>query len=431
MSNNFLKFYSFLFLLSPWVLFAGLMQFHFQNFLPYQGVFKGEYPFDFFTVIDLFVSFLIAVFLIGFWFKKIKLLDTKIPKEISLALIFILLAGILEVYFQQKYEPILSSPFEYLRSLFVYPLVFVLLMIKTLDKKMIKNLVRSYAVMIIFFCLLALLQYFSGVFPGEQYDFTKRLAWPYIDYITLISSSANWVTFFTVPALIISFINVFRLLKEKRYNFDFCLFSSCFLLSALVIYLTQSYGAYGAIFLTVNLYFFRALKFKKFLVVLMALIIAGGGIFLLQKNSYKYKILSGKIDYKYENSLTSREDIFKINLDIIKNHPFLGVGLNQYQSFFRENDEEILGREFNESHIPPHAHNFFVSMWSNLGIFGVFGFLILFVGIFRRLKLDISRPAIFVLVAILFHGLIDSYYWQEEIAYTFWLNVALAYVYDI
>lgn len=418
-------------MLCPWVLFAGLMQFHFQNFLPYQGVFKGEYPFDFFTVIDLFVSFLIAVFLIGFFSKKIKLSKEKIPKEISLVILFVLVAGILEISFQQKYEPILSSPFEYLRSLFVYPFVFVLMIIKTLDERAIKNLVRSYVLMIILFCILALIQYFTGIFPGEQYDFTKRLAWPYIDYITLISSSANWVTFFTVPAFIISFVNIFKSLKNKNRNFDFYLFLSCFILSGVVVYLTQSYGAYGAIFLSLNFYFFRVLKFKKFLAVFLGLVLIGAGMFLIQKNSYKFKILSEKIDFKYETSLTSREDIFKVNLDIIKNHPLLGVGLNQYQSFFRQNSQEILGHKFNESHIPPHAHNFFMAMWSNLGLFGVIGFLALFIGMFRRFGLDTSRPAIFVLLAILFHGLIDSYYWQEEIAYSFWLNVALAYMYKL
>ena len=90
-----------------------------------------------------------------------------------------------------------------------------------------------------------------------------------------------------------------------------------------------------------------------------------------------------------------------------------------------------MGGELNESHIPPHAHNFFLSMWTNLGVFGFLAMVILVVGILWRSKLDPLNPAVFALIAIMAHGLIDSYYWKQEIAYTVWLVVVFAYLYKM
>lgn len=448
------KFYNSLLIFSPWVLLAGMLQFHFQRFLPYQGAFKGEYAFDYFTVTDFFVVALVVIFLLGFVQKTIALEPRKIPTELGWAIFLLLIGGILEIFFQQVYEPALNSPFEYFRSLFVYPLIFMLIIYKTADRMTLRRLVQSYVAMVMFFCVFALLQYFTGIFPGEQKDFTGRLVWPFIDYITLKSSSANWVAFFTTPALIIAFIEAFNYRRQWPRAAHAALnpaaaataalnspastapasaavyfYGVAFVLSATVVYLTQSYGAYLAIFATLLFFLFRAVPFKKFAAAFVAMLLLAGGVYLLQKNTYKYRILSGQQDYRYETSVESRLDIYRVNLQMILDHPLLGVGLNQYQSYFALTHEKVLGRKYNESHLPPHAHNFFMSFWTNLGFLGFVAILILLAGIFWRQKFKVNNPAVFFLLAMMVHGLIDSYYWKQEIAYIFWLMVVLSYLY--
>ncbi len=429
----FKKVFSWLLVLTPWAVFFGMLQVNFQKFLPYQRVFKGVYFFDYFTATDIFVSILLLVFVIGAASKKIKFMERKLPKEVKLAVGLLMLAGVLQLLFQTKYEPVLTTPSEYFRGLFIYPVLFFLLLFKVADDKTIERTMLSYIWMVITFCAIALLQFFSGIFPGDQKDFTGRLTWPYIDFLTLKSSSANWAAFFVMPVFILSFSQLLEDLKSMKgqKRFEWCHFMRlmAIALTGAVIFLTQSYGALVAIFAAISLLLFRSLKFKKFLIAFAALALAAGGLFFLETQTYKYKILSGQVNYRFDNSAVSRVDIYQMNMAMITEHPLLGVGLNQYQSYFALHHQEILGHKYGESLIPPHAHNFFISFWMSLGVFGFTGMLVLILGLFARLKFKPEHPAQFVLLAIMIHGLIDSYYWRQEIAYTFWIVVAMCYLY--
>jgi O-antigen ligase len=424
---------------------AGMLQVNFQKFLPYQRIFKGMNFFDYFTVTDFYITFLVVLFVFGL-LKGIFRddigggeagLEKKLPPELVACIGLICLAGILELFFQKVYEPVLSTPTEYFRSFFVYPIIFAVILLRSADSSLAARLVRSYIWMVTVFCVLALVQYLFGIFPGEQYDFTKRLVWPYVDFLTLKAASANWVAFFVTPAFLLSFFNLVNIIKTRtliaggKLDKNIFLYNSLTLLGALVLFLTQSYGAWAAVFLAVAFYLFRLLKLKHFLIILCVMLVSVGGVFLIIKSSYKYRIMTGQQEYRYDNSIVSRFDIYKIDLSMIATHPLLGVGFNQFQSYFTTYHEQVLGHKYQESQIPPQAHNFFAGMWVSLGVFGFLGMLILVFGIFWRFRFTPDNPAVFVLLAMMIHGLIDSYYWRPEIAYTFWLVVALSYAFRL
>jgi cell division protein FtsW (lipid II flippase) len=424
------KIYEKLVLLLPWAIMLGIFQVNFQKFLPFQRIFKGAYFFDYFTVTDIFVSLLLVFVVIGLVTKKIKFTERKLPVELLIAVGLLLVAGILELSFQSTYEPILTTPSEYFRGLFLYPILVTILLIRTLDEDMVERLLKSYVCMVMTFGLLALLQFVTGIFPGAMRDFTGRLTWPYIDFLTLKSGSANWAAFFVTPTVILSFAKLVQMnvakMSQKRKDVFFWM--SALIISSFVLALTQSYGAFAAVGTVSLLYCFRALPWKKFLVVLITCLLIGVVGIGIVSQTKKFQILTGQQAFKFDTSATSRVDIYTMNLAIIKSNPLLGVGLNQYQSYFASHQEKILGHKLNESHVPPHAHNFFMSFWTNLGIFGVLAMLILVFGVFWRFKFYAESPAVFVLLAIMIHGLIDSYYWQQEIAYTFWIVVAFSYL---
>jgi O-antigen ligase len=287
--------------------------------------------------------------------------------------------------------------------------------------------------MVMTFGVLALVQFVSGVFPGAMRDFTGRLTWPYVDFLTLKSGSANWAAFFVTPTVILSFAKLvqFSQAKVSKKNDEKVFWIGSLLISLLVLVLTQSYGAFAAVGFVSLFYCLRALPWKKFLNVFLVCLVVGVVGLGVVTQTKKFQILTGQQEFKFDTSATSRVDIYTMNLAIISSNPLLGVGMNQYQSYFASHQEKVLGHKLNESHVPPHAHNFFMSFWTNLGLFGVLAMLVLVFGIFWRSKFSAESPAVFVLLAIMIHGLIDSYYWQQEIAYTFWMVIGLCYLFEI
>lgn len=435
--SGFKTIYHWLFYLFPWVLLVELFHYHFQSFLGYPRFLHGPQPFDLVTGVDIYVVFVVVFFAIGYFTKKIKVSLKDLPPIFLVASGLLLFAGVLQIFVPRELiEPILSTPQKYFLSFFLLPLILTFLLFTTFDKKAIDKLVQSYLGMVSFFCLLALMQHFTGWFPGEQKDFMGRLVWPFIDFVTLKSASANWVAFFVTPGVVLSFAQVFETLRSKKWKRligkeEFWLPLMVLLLAVPTLYLTQSYGGYIAVFVAVFFYLFRALPFHKFLMGAVVMAIVAGGVFVHQQSTWKYQVLTGEADYRFDTSATSRVDIYKMGLHMVREHPLLGVGMNQFQSYFSANQVDVLGEALNESHIPPHAHNFFLSMWTNLGLFGFLGMLILVFGIFWCTKFDPLHPAVFAIVAIMVHGLIDSWYWKQEIVYVFWLMVVFAHVYHL
>jgi len=426
--NLIAKFHHSIVLVSPWIFLIGMLRFNFQQFFPYKEVLKGPQFFDFFTDIDIFMVFFISISIFAIATKSIKFTIKRLPSEIIFAIGFLFLAGIIQLEFQNTVEPVLVSPDKYFRGFIVFPLIYFLIIITTQNYRDIKKLIISYFLMVSALCALSLTQYFFGKFPGDTTDFTGRLSWPYVDFLTLKQASANWLAFFTTPALIMSFIKSFEFLRKKNHSNLAMIAYITFILTAVVIYLVQSFGAYISILLVISFYFFQKLSFKKFLIALSIVTIAGTSVYFIQKQSPKVKILEGTQNYKYENSVDSRKSIYTMALHIIKTRPIKGVGLNQFQSYFAKNYKDVLKKEFNESHIPPHAHNFFLSFWTNLGFFGFLAMIILILALLLRSKLNPTNPAIFAVIAMMLHGLIDSYYWRQEIAYLFWLIIAFTYI---
>ncbi len=179
-----------------------------------------------------------------------------------------------------------------------------------------------------------------------------------------------------------------------------------------------------------TLYLFRELKFKKFAAAFILILLVAGSLYLVQKNTWKFQVNYGDAEYRYSNSVASRWDIYTMNWHILLTRPLMGVGLNQYQSYFAANHKEVLGHEYGEVDLPPHAHNFLVSIWTSLGALGLLAMIFLIADLFWTHRLKPEYPGVFAFTAIMTHGLIDSYYWQQETAYIFWMIVLFTYLFE-
>jgi O-antigen ligase len=117
--------------------------------------------------------------------------------------------------------------------------------------------------------------------------------------------------------------------------------------------------------------------------------------------------------------------------ELIRERPILGAGLASYQKMVKPYHSTVNGEGIE---IFEHPHNIFLTMYVNLGILGLFGFLWIIVWFYRfgtqNLQATSYKLQAFLLASmtvILIHGLVDSPYIKNDLAIVFWLLIALMY----
>lgn len=118
---------------------------------------------------------------------------------------------------------------------------------------------------------------------------------------------------------------------------------------------------------------------------------------------------------------------------MIRDHPWLGVGLD---NFLYEYPKYILPEAWREPNLS-HPHNFVLDFWVRLGIGGLLIFLWMVGAFFKRAwgtfttTGDVYVRALMLglmgsVVDMLAHGLIDAAFFVVDLAYVFLLTLALA-----
>jgi putative inorganic carbon (HCO3(-)) transporter len=121
-----------------------------------------------------------------------------------------------------------------------------------------------------------------------------------------------------------------------------------------------------------------------------------------------------------------RLDLWLSSLEMIRDHPLLGVGLDNFvyvyqQSYLREGAaaEPSLS----------HPHNWLFNFWLSLGLLGLVAFIWLLVCFWREARLRHRRwivaGALGATADLLVHGFIDNSYFLVDLAFVFWLCLAL------
>src|SRR5438445_13843258 len=114
---------------------------------------------------------------------------------------------------------------------------------------------------------------------------------------------------------------------------------------------------------------------------------------------------------------------------MVRDHPLLGIGLDNFAVL----DQQVYLREgaAAEPNLS-HPHNWLLHMWLELGLLGVaaFGWLL---GRFwqaarRAPKTWLVAGALGAMADLLVHGLIDNSYFLVDLAFVFWLTLALVEV---
>jgi O-antigen ligase len=125
-----------------------------------------------------------------------------------------------------------------------------------------------------------------------------------------------------------------------------------------------------------------------------------------------------------------RVDLWLSSLEMVRDHPVLGIGLDNFAYVYQAYLREGALAEPNLS----HPHNWVLHMWLELGLIGLVAFCWLLFRFWRNVRTSLKKTDSRWLVAgaagamadLLVHGLLDNSYFLVDLAFVFWLCLALA-----
>ena len=130
-------------------------------------------------------------------------------------------------------------------------------------------------------------------------------------------------------------------------------------------------------------------------------------------------------------SESSRVLIWRSSINMIRDHPIFGVGLDQ---FLYQYSRRYVSPDGWPERYTSHPHNVVLDVWLSLGIAGLVVFMALIGAILRRVRVamrsvhrerGVAVGAIAALAGGLAHGLVDNSFFLADIATLTWIMVAL------
>lgn len=187
----------------------------------------------------------------------------------------------------------------------------------------------------------------------------------------------------------------------------------------IALYLTYSRGGVVSIIVAIAFYLasrvFEKNKLKNLIYALLVVVFVVGGYILFKPDFGAY----GRVG----NSSNIRFYIWETSLEIIQKNPIVGVGLNNYQTYFTE----LTGNRINfPEYISPQAltaHNLYLHFLS------IGGPVMLLVFLFFVYKSGFNKSdnyLKFALLSLFVYGLIDTPLFRNDLAAFFWLIIAIA-----
>jgi putative inorganic carbon (hco3(-)) transporter len=229
----------------------------------------------------------------------------------------------------------------------------------------------------------------------------------------------------------------------------------------LVLYLSQSRGAWMAIL--VAALFILALSIRNRKVLLGAgaafAAVVGVGLFFFHRLVLEF-IVGGHTSVNGISTATKRVYLWETALRMIHDRPWFGFGMENWLCYYSSNsicvDPAMTNHHYWILNDPvtklstglvdertlSHPHNILLHVWVSMGLFGLLAFIaiaVLFFWLFARVLIKLRSSegtgdshlrwmAIGVaaaMVAALVHGQVDSSFLAQDLAFCFWMLVAV------
>lgn len=288
-------------------------------------------------------------------------------------------------------------------SWFLIPFLFTFLFFsQNQSKQTVRFLTLNLYLSIFIVSLVALL-----------YKFTNNLT--YDGRLAAFYDSPNYLAMFLAPGLFLGFYLFFpaqnKTFSSKKTIFLFLL-SLIPILSAL--YFTFSYATWTASGIALfALGFFSRKKTNKPFLFLIALSFLILSFFLIQFPSVKMQSL---LQENPRSSWASRQMIWQSSSKILRDHLIFGIGPGNFQQNY------LAYQKYFPPYLEwavPQPHNIYLAFWLQTGFLGLAGFLLLLFFLFQNKNASLALWSFFVYLVL--HGMFDTPYWKNDLAYLFWL----------
>ena len=217
-----------------------------------------------------------------------------------------------------------------------------------------------------------------------------------------------------LPMLLIMSLENFDDARKKIF------FRATFLLSLAAFILLNTRGAWIDLSIVLTLILiYRIRNLKKLLAIFSASIIAVGIFLTLTPNTSQR--IQTMAHLESEQAVTERFLMWQSAINMIKDHPIMGVGLGNYVKQYQEVYilPEALERQ------QTHAHNAYLHFWAETGIFGLALFCAIFIYTLRwawaRSENLYGQILFFSTLALMIYGITDYTFAGYSAMRLYWL----------
>lgn len=371
-----------------------------------------------YTLLELLI--LISVIVTGVAFLKgrhsYKELQTSLDIFIAIFLLAALVAlttsydliGGLGIFKAYIFEPIL----------FYYSLVFIV------KKKGYVFIIWGLIGAALWLSLLGVVQKIFGVFIFAPVEYSQNR-------ITGVYNSANSLALFLGPLAIVTFSRFFSLHYKNKLKYVYLGFFGLFLF---VLYFTRSRGGILSLIGAMSVFTFAVFTIKSQLVrrfwltVPLIVGICLISFFVYLYHNYDFFQIDYSRPYTSGDTLQIRYFIWAGTVNMLKEHFIFGAGLNGFKTLYSNQYRPVQYQEQFQ-----YPHNILLTFWTEMGLFGLFAFLLLVVNLYGVLIRSFTKSHEPVLGAALIamlsywmlHGMVDVPYFKNDLSLEFWTIVAL------
>lgn len=253
------------------------------------------------------------------------------------------------------------------------------------------------------------------VISGEYLTPDMRASGPF--------ESANYLALYLGPIVVYAG----TAFLESRNKADQFLLGSGFFLGVLALYFTKSYAAFIAVmagFSLALLLWVRKKGSRPFWTSFSLIMLFGIALLYSQLGTEKFTQF---LDFADRSSSSVRIQIYEISTHLLLESPVFGIGLGQFEQQYQAVAIEVLESAPFEWNML-HPHNVFLAFWLNMGILGLVAFIWMsgraFLWITERDSKERHIAALMLFVMIV-HGLFDTPYFKNDLAFQFWLLMAI------
>lgn len=324
------------------------------------------------------------------------------------------------------------------KAFYVEPILLFLILVTTIKtEKQIHSVLIALILSGLITSLFAIYQHFTGFFVpwkfwgnGGSYRVTAWYGFP------------NAVGLFLAPLLPLAFYLAQQSWNDRKKKremnkelriMDWTIFAIPLLMipaSLFTILFAKSTGGLVGVAAGILTLLLLHKKTRLPTIVIGAIVLLG--VFLLPRENFIRQEL-----LLQDRSGQIRIAIWSETFAFLRDHPVLGAGLASYQERIVPYHGRVNGENIEIFH---HPHNIFLTMWVNLGILGLTGFVLILIWFYRAgirhitndnpayrtdRRYTLNAYLIASMTALLVTGLVDSPYIKNDLAMFFWLLPAL------